>query len=109
MPWIEVYLSVSRESAAATESALEQLGALAITLEDDADKPVLEPGPGETPLWPTVQVRGLFESGIARQKIIDGLQLIQEAEKCGNIQWREVADQDWERAWLERFQQAFGQ
>jgi ribosomal protein L11 methyltransferase len=104
MPWIEVSLSVSRESAAAAETALEQLGALAITLEDDADKPVLEPGPGETPLWPDVQLRGLFETGTPRQEIIDGLRLIPEVGKGGNIQWREVADQDWERAWLERFQ-----
>ena len=104
MPWIEVSLSVSRESAAAAETALEQMGALAITFEDDADIPVLEPGPGETPLWPAVQLRGLFETGTPRQEIINELRLIPGVERCGNIQWREVADQDWERAWLERFQ-----
>ena len=39
---------------------------MAVTLEDareeDGDNPVLEPGPGATPLWPSVQVRGLFEA-----------------------------------------------
>ena len=103
MPWIEVYLSVPRETAADVESVLEQLGALAITLEDDADRPVLEPGPGETPLWPMVQVRGLFDSDTARKEITDGLRLITEAQKEISLEWRQVAHRDWERAWLERF------
>ena len=43
-----------RDGELAAEQALETLGALSITLQDDADDPVLEPGPGQTPLWPTV-------------------------------------------------------
>ena len=35
------------------EEALFELGALSVTLLDAADNPVLEPAPGETPLWPT--------------------------------------------------------
>lgn len=97
-------ISVSREAAGAAELALEELGALAITLQDDEDNPVLEPGPGATPLWPTVQVRGLFESGVRRPFVIDGLQSVPGAARPGNIRWREVGDQDWERAWMDRFQ-----
>ena len=97
-------VSVSREAAEAAECALEELGALAITLEDDEDNPVLEPGPGATPLWPTVHVRGLFESGVQRPFIVDGLQSVPGAARPGNIRWREVGDQDWERAWMDRFQ-----
>ena len=97
-------ISVSREAAEAAEHALEELGALAITLEDDEDNPVLEPGPGATPLWPTVQVRALFERGASRPTIVDGLQSVPGAERPGNIRWREVGDQDWERAWMDRFQ-----
>jgi len=104
MPWIEVSISVGREATAVAELALERLGALAITLEDDADNPVLEPGPGATPLWPAVRIRGLFESWVARQGIIDGLQIIPGADRPGHIQWRDVGDQDWERAWMECFQ-----
>lgn len=104
MPWSEVLISVSREVAGLAEEALEELGALAITLEDDEDNPVLEPGPGATPLWPTVQVSGLFEADMPRSHVIDGLQSVPGGERPGNIRWRVVDDQDWERAWMDRFQ-----
>jgi len=86
------------------EAVLEQLGALAITLEDDADDPVLEPGPGETPLWPTVHVRGLFELDASQQGITDALQRVPGINRPQLIRWRELGDQDWERAWIDRFQ-----
>lgn len=110
MAWTEVCISVLRDDAARAEQALQQLGALAITLEDAADHPVLEPGPGMTPLWPDVQVRGLFEKGVRRSGIVAGLQEVPGAERPGNLRWREVGDQDWERAWMDRFQpMRFGQ
>ena len=103
MPWLEVSLSVRRDAVAAAEEALEALGALSITLLDDADIPVLEPGPGATPLWPVVQVCGLFESTADRKALIIGLHSTASVDSPHRIQWREVADQDWERAWLDRF------
>ncbi len=64
MAWIEISIGVAEDATDQAELLMEQLGALAITLQDDADNPVLEPGPGMTPLWPTVQVRGLFDAGV---------------------------------------------
>lgn len=104
MAWTEVCISVLRADAAHTEAVLEQLGALAITLEDDADSPVLEPGPGMTPLWPDVHLRGLFDANVDRGDILAALQEVPGAERPGNLRWREVGDQDWERAWMDRFQ-----
>lgn len=104
MPWAEVRISVRREAAEAAEDALLELGALAITLEDDADHPVLEPAPGETPLWPTLQLRGLFDPQVDRAAVLDGLAVVPGANRPGAIRWRDVADRDWERAWMDRFQ-----
>jgi ribosomal protein L11 methyltransferase len=104
MPWLEVSVSVEREVAPAAEEALDALGALSITLQDDADVPVLEPGPGATPLWPVVQVRGLFECATDRAAVIRVLQHLPGAGRPDRIQWREVRDQDWERAWMDRFE-----
>jgi len=104
MPWLEVSLRVSRETVPAAEDVLESLGALSVTLQDDADVPVLEPGPGSTPLWPVVQVRGLFEDTADRAAIIGGLQQLPGADRPGQVEWREVGDQDWERAWMDRFE-----
>ena len=103
MSWIEVSIGVTRQAAPLAELALEQLGALAVTLQDQEDNPVLEPGPGETPLWPSVQVRGLFEAGVDRDRVLQLLQVVPGAERPGNIRWRDVDDQDWERAWMDRF------
>ena len=103
MSWIEVSICVTRQDAATAEEVLEQLGALAVTLEDGEDNPVLEPGPGETPLWPSVEVRGLFESDMDRNHVMTRLQAVPGAERPGNLRWRDVGDQDWERAWMDRF------
>ena len=103
MPWCEVSVAVSRAQSAVAEDVLELFGALAITLEDDADDPVLEPEAGSTPLWPTVQVRGLFEADVQRSRITDALQIIPGLGRPDLIHWREVGDQDWERAWMEQF------
>ena len=110
MPWCEVSVAVSRAQATAIEDVLEQLGALAITLQDDADDPVLEPDVGSTPLWPAVQVRGLFEADVQRSRITDALQILPGLGRPDLIHWHEVGDQDWERAWMERFRpMKFGQ
>jgi len=110
MPWCEVSVAVSRAQASAIEDVLEQLGALAITLQDDADDPVLEPDVGSTPLWPAVQVRGLFEADVQRSRITDALQIVAGLGRPDLIHWREVGDQDWERAWMKRFRpMKFGQ
>jgi len=103
MAWIEINISVAREAAALAELTLEQLGALSITLEDDEDHPVLEPGPGATPLWPSVQVRGLFEEGTDRDRVLAALLNISITRRPEQVCWREVGDQDWERAWIDRF------
>ena len=103
MAWIEISISVARAATALTELTLEQLGALAITLEDDEDHLVLEPGPGATPLWPTVHVRGLFEAGTDRDRVLGALLNVSITSRPEQIRWREVGDQVWERAWMDRF------
>ena len=103
MAWIEISISVARAATALTELTLKQLGALAITLEDDEDHPVLEPGRGATPLWPTVHVSGLFEAGTDRDRVLGALLNVSITSRPEQIRWREVGDQDWERAWMDRF------
>jgi len=102
--WFEINVSVDRERVEAVEAVLEELGALAITLEDDADNPVLEPGPGSTPLWPSVHLRGLFDANIAREQVTTTLQREAGINRADQMQWRQVDDQDWTRAWMDRFQ-----
>ena len=51
MSWLQLRLDTVPGDVTTLEEALLAAGAVAVTLEDNADDPVLEPGVGETPLW----------------------------------------------------------
>ena len=60
MSWLQIEVSTVPDDLAELETALEDNGALAITLLSNADEAVLEPRPGETPLWHAVRLKALF-------------------------------------------------
>jgi ribosomal protein L11 methyltransferase len=110
MPWAEVSLSIPRDLAEDAERILEEHGALAITYEDSADDPVLEPMPGTAPLWPGIAMRGLFTADVIRGEVSKSLLNLPGVDRAEYLSWREVADQDWTRAWMDRFRpMKFGQ
>ena len=47
--WQELHFTARKDQVEALEDWLFAHGALSVTLEDEADQPLLEPGPGETP------------------------------------------------------------
>lgn len=101
MPHLQLTIDLGELDPAPYEDALFELGAVSVTLEDAADDPVLEPGPGETPLWPTVVVKALFDPDTEPAKLVRALA---EAMPGGPTPRFEVlADRPWERVWLEDF------
>jgi ribosomal protein L11 methyltransferase len=109
MPWLELELTVDAATQPRAESALEELGALAVTLMDaDADTPdeaaIFEPGIGETPLWQSLTLLALFDLETDRRDIVQRLRDALPDVAPDRIMFREVADRDWERAWMDRFQ-----
>ncbi|MEF3193413.1 MAG: 50S ribosomal protein L11 methyltransferase [Halothiobacillaceae bacterium] len=100
MPWHQITLTTPRNQTEFLEDTLLELGAISVTLQDAADVPVLEPLPGETPLWPEVNVVGLFDQEADTAQIDAQLA----ARGLGKGAWIEVEDQDWERAWMDQFQ-----
>jgi len=99
MPWHQITLTTPSNQADALEDTLLELGAVSVTMQDAADVPVLEPLPGETPLWPEVNVVGLFEHDTDTDMI--DVQLA--AQNCPLGTWTYIEDQDWERAWMDQF------
>lgn len=104
MSWLQLILESPHHSPEQLEDALLQAGALAITLQDAADRPVLEPLPGETPLWPQVQITGLF----AAQTDLHTLEAILR-QRLGNKDFpacrvESLEERDWVRVWLDDFQ-----
>jgi len=101
--WLELSVRVSRQNAPLVESLLQNEPVLALTLTDDADDPVLEPGVGETPLWPLVCVTALFSGDTAVEPLARMLSLVPGVDRPQQVNFRQFADQQWERVWLDRF------
>jgi len=109
MSWLELSLTLHASQQESVEAALEDLGALSITLADaDADTPderaIFEPGVGETPLWNDVVLQALFTADIDRAGLVHALADLVPELAPDRIAFREVADQDWTRAWMDQFQ-----
>ncbi len=110
MAWIQIHLTTDRETAPLVELLLEGLDALSVTMEDAADQPLLEPPPGEAPLWNRTRITGLFpeESDPVQlsRDIRNGLPATTKLE----LEVEHLADQVWERVWMDEFHpMRFGQ
>jgi ribosomal protein L11 methyltransferase len=108
MPWLELILTVRSEQQPRVEEALDDLGALSITLQDaDAETPdeqaIFEPGVGELPLWPTITLNALFDADTDRRGLSEALGDLLPWLEPDHMQFRDVADEDWERAWMDQF------
>ncbi|MFP4251500.1 MAG: 50S ribosomal protein L11 methyltransferase [Guyparkeria sp.] len=68
--WQHLWLDVPQADVEAVENALLAAGALSVTLEELGDEPVLEPQPGEAPLWAETRVVGLFEGSVSPAHIV---------------------------------------
>ena len=82
------------------EALFSQHGALAITLRDAGDEPVLEPGPGETPLWRETSITGLFDADRDLAPLKSALRDTFALERLPAWRTEELADRAWEREWL---------
>lgn len=102
MPFVQLILDLGDRDPAAAEGACFAHGALAVTLTDAADDPVLEPAPGTTPLWRAVRLTALFPAGangeVLAAALSNGLGLPSTSVATG-----EVEDRPWEREWLRDF------
>jgi ribosomal protein L11 methyltransferase len=104
MTWLELSLIVAADRQADVEAALEDLGALAVTLLDAEDHPIFEPAPGETPMWPQIAMSALFEADSDRVGLVHVLTELVADLAPEQIGFRVVEDQDWTRVWMDQFQ-----
>lgn len=99
--WIEIRLEAEREQADALSEALSAAGALSVTLVDAADDPVLEPAPGEAPLWPHVSVVGLFDAAVDATTMLSRVQASLALDAPPMARISRLEGRDWERARLD--------
>lgn len=109
MPYLQLELSCTRESQPRVERALEDAGALSVTLQDahlDAidEQAIFEPGVGETPLWDELQLQALFDGDTDALALLAQLEAADPRLDWSQARFERIDDQDWERAWLDTFQ-----
>jgi ribosomal protein L11 methyltransferase len=104
--FLELSFDLGSLEAQAAEDAAFGCGALAVTFVDARDDPVLEPPPGEMPLWPATRVRCLFEPPMPEPAGPGALVHALAAQlgiDAARIEVQPVADRVWEREWLKHF------
>ncbi|MEH6388241.1 MULTISPECIES: 50S ribosomal protein L11 methyltransferase [Pseudomonas] len=103
MPWLQLRLAIKPEQAEPLEDALLGLDAVSVTFMDAEDQPIFEPDLGTTPLWSNTHLLALFEAGTDPQTLIETLQAHWQ-QPLPAYEFENIADQDWERSWMDNFQ-----
>lgn len=109
MPFLQLSLTCTESQQPRLEQALEDVGALAVTLTDaHAEEPdeqaIFEPGVGEQPLWQDMVLNALFPAGTDEQVLLHALESFDSGLDLSGVQFEVVEDQDWERAWMDQYE-----
>ncbi len=102
MPFLQLTLDIGAADPEPFESACFAAGAMAVTLSDAADTPVLEPAPGATPLWPSVRLNALFAGDQEANRIVSTLTASLEVVLPPH-RFECIGDRVWEHEWLKDF------
>ncbi|MFV0277728.1 MAG: 50S ribosomal protein L11 methyltransferase [Parahaliea sp.] len=101
MSWLQLRLDVRPEQVAALEELMLASGSVAVTLEDNADQPVLEPAVGETPLWQQTRLTALYPADTDMNAVLAGFPPALLAACAARVDILE--DKDWEREWMQHY------
>ncbi len=102
MPFHQLVIELPGVECERAEDACRHLGALAISLADAGDEPLLEPPPGKTPLWQSLRLRALFDFSADPRLLAATLATVLGLPP-GAIGIEHVEDRAWEREWLKDF------
>jgi len=103
MPWQQLICRTSKAHQENINDLMEEHNVLSVTIQDAEDNPVLEPLPGETPLWNKLIITALFEEDADLKPLVSQLNANKETWDISNIATEILEDQIWERAWMENF------
>lgn len=108
MAWMQ--LRVFTRTPDFAEEILSSHGAEAVSWLDGADTPILEPLPGETPLWPDTVTVGWFKDAVDLSPAKAALREAMPEGDALRLELALIEDQDWVRVWLEHWPpQKFGE
>jgi len=103
MEWQQFVMKLEALNPDSVEAIFLRHGAHSITFSDAGDKPVLEPAPGETPLWNDTRITGLFGADTDLRSLEIDLRSSLALEQLPEHRVEALEDHDWEREWLKDF------
>ena len=96
MNWLQITLALGTQEAAEFETVLQAHGAVALSYESQADEVVLEPKPGEIPLWQHINLVALFSIDTNISGLNEALRVL-DAEVHERLDVAFVAEEDWQQ------------
>lgn len=105
MPWLQLTLEAPHHDAQRLSDALEEAGALAVSLEAGNDEPIFETDWGATPqVWRQTRVVALFAEDADITEVMAMTATLLGLTEPPPYRAETVADQDWVRVWMDRWQ-----
>ncbi len=104
MSWLKISFAVKKDQLDIVSEQLEQAGAQAVTIEDAGDHPLFDLLDGEQPVWDSSLITGLFNAEQGLDAVLAELANSFTPRTLPDYQVETLADQDWERSWMDRFQ-----
>jgi ribosomal protein L11 methyltransferase len=105
MPWLQITLETTRADAQRLGDALEEAGALAVSLEGADAEPLFETDWNDsTPVWKQTRVVALFAEDADVPAAMRMATTLLSLPAVPTYQTETVADQDWVRVWMDRWQ-----
>lgn len=103
--WLQIHITVDQAQVDFTETLLSSLGAVSVTLDDAENQDLLEPLPGETPLWNKVIVTGIYaEEDDAPIDVATLENFIRAQLPEAPMHSEFLEDQVWERTWMDYYE-----
>jgi ribosomal protein L11 methyltransferase len=103
MDWRQFVMDLETLNSDRVEEIFTRHGAQSITYTDAGDKPVLEPAPGETPMWSETRICGLFTPDADLAALQDDLRVAFEIDALPVHETTALENRAWEREWLRDF------
>ena len=96
MNWLQFKLALATQEAAEFETVLLAHGAVAVTYESQADEVVLEPMPGEIPLWQQINLVALFSLDTSIAGLNEALRAL-DPDIHKRLEVAFIANEDWQQ------------
>lgn len=103
MAWQQISVTTNENTAPQVADLFSDLGAVSVTYMDAEDEPVYEPAIGETKIWSHTEVIALYELDTDTSLIKQQVESQFTQDQLNNWREEEIADQAWERAWMEYY------